>query len=207
MNTLKRLTFTISFCTLLYAGETTSLPASFQTAVTATISDTVGTAVQSSATAGNEASNDRKTTATIYSIFVPGSGQTMLGSPYKGVGFTIAAFGSVLTALISQNNFVASNERLDALEFQYKNSTTWVSSDVIYRSMISTHEKMLKYKKQRNTFILISALVWSANIVDVMFNTDDEGDVLFSSVSIAPVPLANGTVDHQPTVTLSLRLP
>jgi hypothetical protein len=207
MKTIWQLTLTISFCTLLYAGETNSLSSSLPTAVTPTLSDTVESASSSAITLDQEAGENRKTTATIYSVFVPGSGQTMLGSPYKGVGFTIAAFGSVLTALISQNNFIASNERLDALEFQYKNSTTWVSSDVIYRSMIETHEKMLKYKKQRNTFILISALVWSANILDVVFNTEDEGDVLFSSVSISAVPLASNGVHPQPTVTLSLRLP
>ena len=152
--------------------------------------------------------NGRKSTAVIYSLIIPGSGQTWLGSPYKGFGFTFVAFGCGLTTLISHNNFVASNERLDALEFQYKTSTTWEYSNLIYTSMIESHSKMVKYKKMRNSFAVISAVVWSLNIADLLFNTDDEGEVIFSSISVtdSPVLVAGGIVDQQKRLTFSIPL-
>lgn len=141
----------------------------------------------------------RKQTALLYSIVVPGSGQTMLGSPYKGFGFTILGFGSALTTLISHNNFVASNERLDALEFQYRNSTTWESSDAIFRSLNETYTKMNNYKKMRNTFAVISVVVWTLNIADVIFFTEDEGESVFSKIRVEEIPItiADNVIDHQ----------
>ncbi len=150
----------------------------------------------------------RKGTAAIYSLIMPGSGQTMLGSPYKGFTFTFVAFGSALTTLISHNNFVASNERMDALEFQYKSSTTWETSDLLYTHMKETHTKLVRYKNMRNTFAVISAIVWSLNIADVLFNTEDEGEIIFSSISIttAPTLIAAGVVDQQQRINFSIPL-
>lgn len=150
----------------------------------------------------------RRETATIYSLFIPGSGQTMLGSPYKGFSFTFAVFSSALTSLISHYNFVASNERLDALEFQYKTSTTWQVSNSLYSSMIEAHSKMNKYKKTRDTFAAVSAVVWALNVADVVFNTTDEGESAFSSVhfDVTPVFLAGGVIDHQQRLLVSVPL-
>ncbi|MCK9410626.1 MAG: DUF5683 domain-containing protein [Bacteroidetes bacterium] len=150
----------------------------------------------------------RKGTAALYSFFIPGSGQTMLGSPYKGFTFTFLAFGSALTSLISHNNFVASNERLDALEFQYKNSTTWQVSNSLYSSMNSVYSKLNNYKRTRNTFAVISAVVWTLNIADVVLNTNDEGETVFSSVTIdqSSVLMAGGAIDHQQRILLSVPL-
>lgn len=149
---------------------------------------------------------ERKSTALLYSIILPGSGQTMLGSPYKGFGFTLVGFGSALTTLISHNNFVASNERLDALEFQYRNSTTWEASNQIYKSLNETYTKMKSYQKMRNTFALVSAVVWTFNIVDVMFLTEDEGESVFSMLRMEQTAVAiAGNIDHQQQ--LQLRIP
>lgn len=150
----------------------------------------------------------RRLTAAIYSLVIPGSGQTTLGSPYKGFGFTFVAFGSALTTLISHNNYVASNERLDALEFQYKTATTWESSNLLYTSMQDTHTKLLRYKNMRNAFAIVSALVWTLNIADVLYNTEDEGEVIFSSISITnpPILIAGGVVDHQQRLNISIPL-
>lgn len=151
----------------------------------------------------------RKGTAALYSLFIPGSGQTMLGSPYKGVAFTVLAFSTALTSVISHNNFVASNERLDALEFQYKTSTTWVVSQSLYTSMLDVHEKMNRYQRTRNTFAVIATVVWTANLADVMFNTQDEGEAVFSSVTIdqQPMMLADGTMTQQSRIQISIPLP
>lgn len=152
-------------------------------------------------------STERKSTALLYSIVVPGSGQTMLGSPYKGFSFTIAGFGSALTSLISHNNFVASNERLDALEFQYRYSTSWDASNQIYTSLKDTHTKMKYYQKMRNIFAVVSVIVWTFNIVDVVYLTQDEGESIFSMLHIdqTAVTIA-GRVDRQHQMQLRIPL-
>ncbi len=159
-----------------------------------------------SAVNGNEQSS-RRTTALLYSCIMPGSGQTMLGNTYKGVGFTLVAFGSALTAGISHNNFIARNERLDALEFQYANATTWESADLLYSGMQSAHAQLKKDKNRRDLFLMISAVVWVVNIVDVLYFTEDQGQTLFSNAD-ERTPFPVGAVDspHNPLVSLSLPL-
>lgn len=148
----------------------------------------------------------RKGTALLYSLLVPGSGQTMLGSPYKGSGFAVLAFGSALTTLISQNNFVASNERLDALEYQYSTSTSWETSDAIYRLLKETNEKRNRYQKMRNTFAYISTAIWVLNIADVLFYTEDKGEAIFSMIQLqqTAVVLAGNYTDTQSQLTLTV---
>lgn len=161
-----------------------------------------------SATSVVEPNSSRRTTALIYSCVMPGSGQTMLGHTYKGLGFTLSAFGSVLTALISHNNFVARNERLDALEYQYANATNWVSAEVIYGAMRTAHGEMVSDRDRRNLFIGIAAVIWTANIVDLVYNTEDEGETLFSLAPVTSSSAAAGVVaQHNPFVSVSLRLP
>ena len=192
----------VSICVVAFGNDGWNDPQYSLTQV-----DSVEQASTNSA-AGKGLFDGRKSTAAIYSLFVPGSGQTMLGSPYKGFGITFLAFGSALTTLISHNNFVASNERLDALEFQYKTSTTWESSNNLYTSMNDAYKKLVLYKKTRNTFVIISAIVWTLNIADVLLNTEDEGEVVFSSISItkSPALLAGGIIDYQQRINVSIRL-
>lgn len=151
--------------------------------------------------------SSRQTTALIYSCILPGSGQTMLGHTYKGVGFTLLAFGSALTAGISHNNFIARNERLDALEFQYANATTWENADLIYTSMQGAHSQLKNDKNRRDLFLIISAVVWVSNIFDIIYFTEDEGQSLFSSIE-PDRALVIGSVDlpHKPLLSLSLPL-
>lgn len=149
----------------------------------------------------------RRTTALLYSLAMPGSGQTMLGHPYKGVGFTLAAFGSLLTAVISHNNFVASNERLDALEFQYANATNWVSANTLYNDMIGVEQQLKQHRSKRNIFIVVTAVIWSVNIVDVLYNTEDEGQTVFSQRATLNLP-ATAALDlpHRPLFAFSIDL-
>jgi len=129
----------------------------------------------------------RRVNALLLSLVVPGAGQTMLGDPYKGVAFTLAYFGSALTALISQNNFVARGERLDALEFQYATSTNWVSSSITYGQMKESYDLWKQDRNRRNVFLVVSAVIWIANITDLLYNTEDRGEKIFSQDA------ANGT--------------
>lgn len=122
----------------------------------------------------------RRVNALVLSVVVPGAGQTMLGDTYKGLGFTLAYFGSALTALISHNNFIARGERLDALEYQYSSSTNWTSSDVIYGQMKESYQQWKDDRRRRNIFIAVSAAIWIANIADLLYNTEDSGEKVFS---------------------------
>lgn len=151
--------------------------------------------------------NSRRTSALIYSCIMPGSGQTMMGHTYKGVGFTLVAFGSVLTAAISHNNYVARVERLDALEYQYANATTWLSANSVYNDMIGVQKKLVQDRDRRNIFLSVSAVIWAANIVDLLYNTEDLGQEVFSLNSVENTR-ALTLVDspHRPLVSLSLPL-
>ncbi len=171
------------------------------------LNDTGNTATTLSLQSTSTEMSSRQTTALIYSCILPGSGQTMLGHTYKGVGFTLLAFGSALTAGISHNNFIARNERLDALEFQYANATTWENADLIYSSMRGAHTQLKQDKNRRDLFLIISAVVWVSNIFDIIYFTEDEGQSLFSSVEADHV-LVIQAVDspHKPLLSLSLPL-
>ena len=149
----------------------------------------------------------RRNSALLYSVIMPGSGQTMLGHTYKGVSFSIAAFGSALTAAISHNNFIARHERLDALEYQYSIATNWVSANLIYTDMIGVQKKLVQDRDRRNIFLAISAVIWAANIVDVLYNTEDRGQTLFSYNDNRTVPIRCALdTPHTPIVSYSLLL-
>ncbi len=169
--------------------------------------------ISTSAARASDESSSRKTTAIIYSCFIPGAGQTLLGDPYKGAGFTLVAFGSAITALISHNNYVARNERLDALEYQYKVSTNWTSSDYIYQSMLDAHHLLVSDRNRRNIFLAVSAVIWVVNVADVIWNTEDHGQRMFSQ-SADPLPSIVGQTSvrgtmyqvHQPLISFSIPL-
>jgi hypothetical protein len=151
----------------------------------------------------------RRVNALLLSVVVPGAGQTMLGDPYKGVGFTLAYFGSALTALISQNNFVARGERLDALEFQYATSTNWASSNLIYGQMKESYDLWKQDRNRRNVFLVVSAVIWIANIADLFYNTDDKGEKIFSQNAATGTPpsLSKAPPFLQGATLLTIALP
>jgi len=154
----------------------------------------------------DEESSSRRTTALLFSCVVPGSGQTMFGHTYKGVAFSLTAFGSLLTAVISHNNYIAREERLDVLEFQYKNATNWASADFLYRSMGDAHSQLKRDRDRRNLFFGISAVVWTVNILDLLYNTEDEGQTLFSIGGDGNTVIPAYASAHQPLLSFSLPL-
>ncbi len=149
----------------------------------------------------------RRTTALLYSIVLPGAGQTMLGETYKGVAISLAAYGSLLTTVISHNNFIARGERLDALEFQYANAASWVSADLIYDGMISTHKQLKQDQNRRDLFLIITAAIWTLNIVDVLYNTEDHGQTLFSHDLRMNRPVTSEQIVSRHAPMLSFSLP
>lgn len=169
--------------------------------------------VASSSTMASDEGTARRTKAIIYSCCIPGAGQTYLGDMYKGAGFTLVALGSAITALISHNNYVARNERLDALEYQYKVSTTWTNSAYLYQSMIDAHNLLVADRNRRDIFIAVSAVIWMTNIADVIWNTEDRGQRMFShSADFTPALTDRSHAKpapyeiHQPLVSFSIPL-
>ncbi|MCX6138932.1 MAG: DUF5683 domain-containing protein [Ignavibacteriales bacterium] len=174
--------------------------------ISAESQDSLGTRIP---VAGDASS--RKTTAIVYSVFIPGAGQSMLGNTTKGAAFTLSFVGSALTALISHNNYIARGERLDALEYQYTNATNWQSADNIYRGMIGAHDQLKSDKKRRDLFLVAAVAIWAVNIVDLVMNTEDKGQSVFSMLHVAPLTdVACRTVvdpTNQSLFSISIPLP
>jgi TM2 domain-containing membrane protein YozV len=119
--------------------------------------------------------NQRKVTALVYSTFIPGAGQFYLGHKVKGVFFTLATFGSLVTTIVSQNNLVGGNERLENLELQYLNTMNWERADQLWQEMLQVKADIDKDYKRRNLFLGVTVGIWVANIIDVLFFTSDKG--------------------------------
>jgi len=119
--------------------------------------------------------NQKKVTALVYSTFIPGAGQFYLGHKLKGVFFTLTAFGSLVTTIVSQNNLVGGNERLENLEMQYLNTMNWERADQLWQEMLQVKADIDKDYKRRNLFLGVTAGIWVVNIIDVLFFTSDKG--------------------------------
>ncbi len=139
--------------------------------------------------------SERKLTALTYSTFIPGAGQFYLGHKLKGVIFTLAAFGSLTTTIVSHNNLVGANERLENLEIQYKSTLNWEKAEQIWQEMLQVKSDADRDYKRRNLFLKITVGVWIANIVDVLFFTSDKGagDIFgFNGTKIEVEKINNG---------------
>lgn len=117
----------------------------------------------------------RKLTALTYSTFIPGAGQFYLGHKIKGAFFTLTTFGSLVVTIVSQNNLVGGNERLENLEMQYMSTMNWEKAEQIWQEMVRVKSDIDKDYKRRNLFLGITAGIWIANIIDVLFFTSDKG--------------------------------
>lgn len=133
--------------------------------------------------------SERKLTGLVLSSIVPGSGQTYLGHQTKGALFTLGTLGSALVAGLSENNVIGRNERLDELKAQYATAIRYVDSDVLWRKMVETKEILDRNRRQRDRFVRIAAVLWVANVVDVLFFTDDEGEKTFGAAEHPPAIL------------------
>jgi hypothetical protein len=138
---------------------------------------------------------ERKTVAVILSTLIPGSGQTFLGHTEKGAAFTLSAFGSVLITVMSENDVVGRNERLDELNAAYGKyepaggggqafkpiASSFTTADLLWRQMVETRELAESDARRRNLFRTIAVAVWVANLVDILLFTDDLGEKTFGS--------------------------
>jgi hypothetical protein len=138
---------------------------------------------------GESGWTSRKMVGVILSTLIPGAGQSYLGHVEKGAAFTITTFGSGLMAGISENNVVGRNERLDELKSQYAHATTYVTADFIWNKMVETKSILDSDVRRRDTFLVITAALWIANLVDIVLFTEDKGEKPFGAAGRAHGPM------------------
>lgn len=119
--------------------------------------------------------NTRRITGLAYSTFVPGSGQFYLGHKLKGSLITVGFFGSLITTIVSHNNFIGNKERLDNLKFDYYNADKYSLAEELWLQIKEVHEEQKMNEKNRNIFIYVTIGLWALNIFDYLFLTDDLG--------------------------------
>ncbi|MGB9664149.1 MAG: DUF5683 domain-containing protein [Ignavibacteria bacterium] len=124
--------------------------------------------------------DSRRITGLAYSVFVPGSGQIYLGHQRKGAAFALTFFTGLVGAIVSQNNFVGNRERIQSLQFDYLNSDRFTLADYYWKQMVSVHNEQKMHERARNIFIAATVFVWSLNLFDYLFWTDDKGPIEFS---------------------------
>jgi TM2 domain-containing membrane protein YozV len=138
---------------------------------------------------------ERKILSVVFSSLIPGSGQTYLGHTEKGAAFTLTTVASALMAGLSENNIVGRNERLEELKAQYSIATTYIGADTIWSKITNTKDLLNKDIKRRDLFLKVAVGLWIANVVDILFFTDDRGERPFglwntprSTFAILPDP-------------------
>ncbi|GIV45509.1 MAG: hypothetical protein KatS3mg036_0327 [Ignavibacterium sp.] len=124
--------------------------------------------------------DSRRITGLAYSVFVPGSGQIYLGHQTKGAAFAVTFFTGLVGAIVSQNNFIGNRERLQSLEFDYLNADRFTLADYYWKQMVSVRDEQKMHEKARNIFTAATIFVWSLNLVDYLFWTEDKGPIEFS---------------------------
>lgn len=127
----------------------------------------------------------RKTTALIISALVPGSGQTYLGEELKGMGISLAFYGTALTAVIAHNNAQGREDRLKVLTQEYNTKGNYNDAEKVWRSILSEKAERDNDYDRRTLFTWLAVGVWIYNIVDVIFLTSDHGENEFA----ADIPL------------------
>ena len=126
--------------------------------------------------------DNRRFVGTVLSVLIPGSGQTYLGHTEKGAAFTLGTFACGLVTALSENNAIGHNERLIELTAQYKIATNYVESEFLWVKMVDTKSALDQTVSRRKLFLKLTAAFWVANIVDMIFFTDDKGEKPFGSL-------------------------
>lgn len=130
-------------------------------------------------TAQPSAWTERRLIGTVLSVLIPGSGQTYLGHAEKGAAFTLATLACGLVTGLSENNIVGRNERLNELKAQYQIATNYVGADTLWQKMVSTKSLLDDNVRRRDLFLKLTVAFWVANVLDVIFFSDDKGEKPF----------------------------
>lgn len=124
--------------------------------------------------------DSRRIAGLAYSVFVPGSGQIYLGHQTKGAAFAVTFFTGLVGAIVSQNNFIGNRERIQSLQFDYLNADRFTLADYYWNQMVNVHNEQKMHERARNIFTAATVFVWSLNLIDYLFWTDDKGPIEFS---------------------------
>lgn len=122
----------------------------------------------------------RRAKAAIFSTFVPGSGQTYLGDEIKGLGITLAFYGTALAAVIAHNNAQGREERIKVLTQEYNSKGNYNDAEKVWQSILGEKADRDNDYKRRSIFAWSAAVIWAFNVFDVIFLTDDKGENQFS---------------------------
>ena len=122
----------------------------------------------------------RKTKALIFSTLVPGSGQTYLGSEIKGMGISLAFYGSALAAIIAHNNAQGREDRIKVLTQEYITRGEYNKAEAVWQMILSEKSNRDNDYKRRKIFTWLAVGTWVYNIFDILFLTDDQGESEFS---------------------------
>ena len=122
----------------------------------------------------------RKTKALVLSFLVPGSGQTYLGDELKGMGISLAFYGTALSAIIAHNNAQGREDRIKVLTQDYNTKGDYNNAEKVWQTILGEKEDRDNDYDRRAIFTWLAVGVWLYNIVDVIFLTDDQGENEFS---------------------------
>lgn len=123
----------------------------------------------------------RRVTGLAYSSIVPGSGQIYLGYKTKGAAFAIGFFTGLVGTIVSHNNFIGNRERIQSLQFDYLNADRYTLAEYYWKQMVSVHNEQKTNERARNIFMISTGLIWTLNIIDYLFFTEDKGPIEFSN--------------------------
>ena len=119
--------------------------------------------------------SSRETRAAIFSAIIPGSGQTFIGHTWKGVGFTVAFYGTALTAILAHNNMIAREERIEVLTREYRSTGSFQAAQLVWDQILFEEGNRDNDHKRRQIFSYAALGVWVLNMVDIIFLTSDRG--------------------------------
>ena len=122
----------------------------------------------------------RKTKALIFSSLIPGSGQTYLGNELKGMGLSLAFYGTALAAVIAHNNAQGREDRIKVLSQEYKTKGNYKDAERVWQTILGEIDNRDNDYDRRAIFSWLAVGVWVYNIFDVIFLTDDRGESEFS---------------------------
>lgn len=149
----------------------------------------------------------RASNSLIYSIVLPGAGHTYFGHELKGAAISVAYFGSIVTAILANNNFKAREERIEILTQEYLKADKFANADKIWSEIQTQKNYRDINERNRTIFTITAAAIWAYGIFDLIYFTDDIGDTSFSMNENSSVNLSAQLSGEYTGIALKINLP